>query len=74
MSNERIESPHFERLPAVCERIGVRKSTLYLWIKDRKFPAPIRLGENSVAWDSRAVDDWMFKRIAASNESRGGAA
>lgn len=68
MNVERIESPRFERLPAVCARIGVKKSTLYRWIGERKFPAPIRLGENTVAWDARAVDDWMRKRIASSRE------
>jgi prophage regulatory protein len=66
MSVVQIEPLRFERLPVVCRRIGVGKSTLYRWIEERKFPSPVRLGANSVAWDARSVDDWMRKRIAAS--------
>lgn len=70
MANERIEVPRLERLPEVCSRVGVKKSTLYKWISERKFPAPVRIGDNTVAWDSRAVDRWILSRLAAS----GGAA
>lgn len=66
MNGERIEPIRFERLPAVLARVGVKRSTLYRWISDKKFPAPIHIGENSVAWDSRTVDEWMRRRIAAS--------
>jgi len=70
MIAEQIEPLRFERLPAVCKRIGVGRSTLYRWIEARKFPAPIRIGENTSAWDARAVDAWMRKRIAASSENQ----
>ena len=66
MNVSHIEPLRFERLPVVCERIGVKKSTIYRWIEDGKFPASVRLGENTVAWDSRIVDRWIAERIAAS--------
>ena len=66
MSVTHLEPLRFERLPVVCRRVGVGKSTLYRWIEAKKFPAPVRLGENTVAWDARAIDEWMRKRIAAS--------
>lgn len=69
MSTERIEAPRLERLPAVCARVGVKRSTLYRWIADRKFPAAVRIGDNSVAWDSRAVDRWIAERVAASRSA-----
>jgi prophage regulatory protein len=70
MSIERTESLRFERLPKVCQRIGIGKSTLYAWISQGKFPAPVRLGENTVAWDARAVEGWMRKRIDEASQSQ----
>lgn len=54
----------FERLPLVCKRVGVTKSTLYRWMESGQFPAPVKIGERAVAWDSRAVDQWMLDLIA----------
>jgi len=47
----------------VCKRVGVAKSTLYRWIDSEHFPAPIKIGEHTVAWDSRTVDRWMLQLI-----------
>jgi predicted DNA-binding transcriptional regulator AlpA len=43
--------------------VGVAKSTLYRWIDSEHFPAPIKIGEHTVAWDSRTVDRWMLQLI-----------
>lgn len=66
MAIEQIKPLRLERLPDVCARVGVKKSTLYKWIAERKFPAPARIGSNTVAWDARAVDRWISDRIAVS--------
>lgn len=68
MSNY-IETTRFERLPAILTRVSVTRSTLYRWVAASKFPAPIRLGENTVAWDSRAVDRWIADRITESRSA-----
>lgn len=66
MVDERITPLRFERLPEVCKRVGVGKSTLYRLISEKRFPQGVRVGDNVVAWDSRAVDKWMQERIRAS--------
>lgn len=38
------------RLPAVLDRSGYRRSSLYARIAEGLFPAPISLGGRSVAW------------------------
>ncbi len=53
------------RLPAVLSRVGVKRSTLYRWISDRRFPPPLRIGENTSAWVESEVDQWIALRIAA---------
>ena len=48
------------RLPAVCDLVGYKRSTIYTLVKARKFPAPVRLvGGGAVAWHSAAVRDWI---------------
>ena len=62
--NARLDEPRFQRCPEVCARLGVKKSTLYRWIAGGRFPAPVRIGDNTSAWDARAVDKWIAERIA----------
>jgi prophage regulatory protein len=60
---ERINTPKLERLPDVCARIRVGKSTIYRWIATGRFPPPVRLGDNTAAWDARLVDRWIEERV-----------
>ena len=39
-------------------RYQVTKTTIYLWIKTRGFPAPIHFGANLVRWNSVQVSAW----------------
>ena len=57
------------RLPDVKSRTGLSRSTIYLRIKEGKFPYPINLGSRAVGWIESDIDDWLDQRIA---ESRGG--
>ena len=47
------------RLPAVLSRIGVSRSTLYLWCSEGRFPASIPLGERSIGWLESEVTAWI---------------
>lgn len=53
------------RLPMVSELTGLPKSTLYLYIKQAKFPRPIKLGARSVGWIKEEVEDWLKERKRA---------
>jgi len=44
---------------------GLSTSTIYALIRDKKFPAPIRLSVRSVGWSARAVSAWQAERAAA---------
>lgn len=55
----------FLRLPAVKDRTGLSRSTIYLRIADGTFPKPVNLGGRAVGWVESEVDDWARKRIAA---------
>jgi prophage regulatory protein len=52
------------RLPALKERTGMPRSTIYLKIAQGKFPSPIKLGgERSVGWIEAEVDEWLSQQI-----------
>lgn len=50
------------RLPAVLSRVGVSRSTLYLWVSEGRFPASIPLGERSIGWLESDVTAWIEAR------------
>ena len=52
------------RLPEVLSTTGLRRSSIYAFIKKGVFPAPIPLGEKAVGWIETEVFDWVSKRTA----------
>lgn len=52
------------RLPEVLDRVALSRSTVYSRIAEGSFPAPVRLGEKSVAWSEAAIDSWIEERLA----------
>ncbi|TAL73715.1 MAG: AlpA family transcriptional regulator [Rhodanobacter sp.] len=54
------------RLPSVRLKTGMSRSTIYRLIGLGDFPAPIKLGPATSAWDAAQVDAWIASREAAS--------
>jgi excisionase family DNA binding protein len=46
---------------AVVEDLNVSERTLEKWVRDGKFPTPVRMGKRAY-WDREAVERW--KRMA----------
>ena len=49
----------------VREKLCISKSTLARWVKERGFPAPVRLGPSSPRFDAAAVQRWVDERREA---------
>ncbi len=47
------------RLPQVLARVPVGRSTLWLWVRDGRFPKPIKLGPMTTAWRASDVAAWL---------------
>ena len=62
-------SNRFLRLPEVVKTIGLSKTTIYRLSNDKNndFPKPVKLTGRTSAWDAVSIQDWIEKRIAASN-------
>ena len=54
------------RQPSVCEMCAISRATLYRWVRSGLFPRPIRMGRNSVAWPSSAIEQWQRERMLTS--------
>lgn len=55
----------FEKEREVCARVGYSRAYLWATVKAGKFPAPIKIGERAVAWNSDEVNAWMQAKMAA---------
>lgn len=63
-------TPALLRLPGVCIQVGLSKSQIYRLIRSGKFPPPVRLGPNSVAWPAEHVHAWIADKVLASAGQR----
>lgn len=59
----------FLRLPDVKAMTGLSKTSLYGLIRDKSFPAPVRLGPRAVAWVRSEVRQWAAERVHASRSA-----
>ncbi|MEM1149947.1 MAG: AlpA family transcriptional regulator [Pseudomonadota bacterium] len=54
------------RRPEVEALTGLARSTLYLHIKQGRFPSPVQIGPRAVGWRHSAVAAWLAERPASS--------
>lgn len=60
-----LDDTIFLRLSRVKEITGLSKSCLYLLIREKSFPSPVRIGNRAVAWVRSEVKQWALERIGA---------
>ncbi len=47
----------------VLTRTGLKRATLYVYVKRGWFPKPVRIGPNRVGWVESEVEGWIRARI-----------
>ena len=60
---------YFLRLPAVCDRTGKPKSTVYREVGDGLLPPPVRIGERASAWPDDEIDAVNLARLRGQTNS-----
>lgn len=53
------------RLPAVIDRVGFSKSTIYREMDAGRFPKPIPIGVRCVGWVEHEIDEYLSALIPA---------
>jgi prophage regulatory protein len=48
--------------------LAVHRTTLWRWVHDGHLPRPVKLGPNTVAWESAQVDAWLAARARAGED------
>ena len=54
----------FISLPEVSRRVSLGKSAIYKMVRNATFPAPAKLGEKAIRWDSAEIQRWQAERLA----------
>ena len=57
------------RLPAVKQRTGLSRSTIYLRISEDSFPKPVSLGGRAVGWIESEINSWLEQQIENSRKA-----
>jgi prophage regulatory protein len=53
------------RLPAVRQRTGLSRATIYRKMQSREFPGAKRLSINCVGWIDAEIEAWLTERVPA---------
>ena len=60
-----MQTQQVVRLPEVINMVGMSKGSIYNFIKDGTFPAPIKLGPKASGWLVSEVQNWIAERVSA---------
>jgi prophage regulatory protein len=61
-------SNKINRLPAVIEKTGLSRSSIYLRMNKREFPQSISLGDRAIGWLEADIEQWLEDKITASKK------
>ena len=57
--DRQLEERRIVRRVEVSQLTGLARATIYQKVKERSFPAPIRLGARAVGWRLKDIYDWL---------------
>jgi prophage regulatory protein len=57
------------RLPAVKEKTGLSRSSIYLRMTKDDFPKSISLGDRAIGWLESDIEQWLEDKIVASKSA-----
>lgn len=52
------------RLPAVINKVGLGRDSVYRGVREHWFPAPIKLSERASGWFEDEIDAFLEKRAS----------
>jgi prophage regulatory protein len=58
------------RLPAVKEKTGLSRSTIYQQVASGEFPKPVSLGLRAIGWFESEVNAWLENRVRGTATQR----
>jgi prophage regulatory protein len=68
-TSDTLDDVSLLRLPEVKAVTGLSKTSIYDLIREKSFPAPVRLGPRAVAWLKSEIRQWAVQRVHASRSA-----
>lgn len=62
MSANQLPATGFKRASEILKYLPFSRTTLWAWSKDGRFPAPVKIGENTTCWRCEDVHAWIAKQ------------
>lgn len=47
------------RISDVALKVGIAKSTIWLWVTQNRFPKPIKLSSRITVWEEQKIEMWL---------------
>ncbi|MCS6122530.1 helix-turn-helix transcriptional regulator [Shewanella sp.] len=64
----KTSSTQIINIPSMCHNLNKGRTTLFCWVRDGKFPQPLRIGRRTLGWTSQQYNEWLNSLEAANNE------
>ncbi|MGB7402649.1 MAG: AlpA family phage regulatory protein [Arcobacter sp.] len=45
------------------KKTGIARSTLWLWVNEKKFPKPIKLSARITVWEEDKIQEWQKAQL-----------
>ena len=55
-------------ITTMCKNINKGRTTLFCWVRDHKFPQPLRVGNKTLGWTLEQYKDWLAQLEGANHE------
>lgn len=59
MTEETVNAERLIRIDEVCQRVGLGKSTVYVMMRDGRFPKPYKISFGAVRWSEEEIAAWI---------------
>ncbi|WP_420030615.1 helix-turn-helix transcriptional regulator [Pseudomonas oryzihabitans] len=59
------------RLKEVMNLTGLARSTVYKYVSDKQFPAPLALGDRCSGWLESEIQSWILAKVAERDKDLG---
>jgi len=69
MSTQSNTQYGFLREKQIRQLIPIAHSTLWLWVREGKFPTPMKLSPKVLVWDAKAVREFIEQNISKKEQS-----
>ncbi|ADG94086.1 phage transcriptional regulator, AlpA [Arcobacter nitrofigilis DSM 7299] len=54
---------NFIRIQDVMKKTGIARSTIWLWVKENRFPKPVKLSPRITVWEEDKIQEWQKTQL-----------